>query len=135
MWDINGKSALHIASERERLDIISILVSSFCNLDILDENLFWTPLLYAINSGHKNSVRLLLSAGADPNVTTLEGQSAIMLAIILSPTIQITGYKTSTEIDYLEMVKMLLDSGADPNLRDRNGHTALMVAEYWEHLN
>ena len=63
-----------------------------------------SPLLWAAACGSSaETVRLLLEAGADPNVVgDMEGKT--------TPLISAVGEEK------LEMVKLLLDAGADPNL-------------------
>lgn len=58
-------------------------------------------------------VKLLLDAGADPNIQNSIGGTALSLA---------AGYVDD------EIVKLLLDAGADPNIRGVSGFTALMHA-------
>ena len=61
-------------------------------------------------------VRLLLEAGADPN---LRSRFAAMTALIWA------AYR-----GYTDMVKALLEGSADPNVKDRKGATALMWAAH-----
>jgi ankyrin repeat protein len=70
-----------------------------------------TPLMYAALYGDVEAMRQLLEAGADPNVASDSGSTALMLAIH-DPA------KT----------RLLLDAGANPNIRPDDGRTALIVA-------
>jgi len=71
-----------------------------------------TPLIrasfHAINNAQL--VKMLLDAGADPDIQDELGQTALMKA----------GYTGNIEI-----VKRLLNAGADPNIQDENGSTVL----------
>ena len=40
----------------------------------------WTPLMYASYMGHDTILDLLFEAGADPNIKTIHGITALMLA-------------------------------------------------------
>ena len=68
-----------------------------------------TPLLFAVRRGHRDAVRVLLRAGADPNDTAPDGTSAVTVAIINW---------------HYEVGALLLNHGADPNA-SAQGWTAL----------
>ena len=64
-----------------------------------------TPLIMASNLGYTKMVELLLSKGADPNVTN-EGFSALQYAVQ----------------GHIEIVRMLVEKGAEINKADPNGY-------------
>jgi len=70
-----------------------------------------TPLMYAVQYGDLGSVRLLLNAGADPNVRNDAGATALMWAV--------------TDPD---KTRLLVDHGADVNARSDDGRTPLLIA-------
>ena len=72
-----------------------------------------TPLLYASRAGCYECVEAMLGAGADLNVPTPEGVTALMMAI---------------DGDHNEVAKLLLARGANPQLWDWWGRTALYIA-------
>ena len=72
-----------------------------------------TALLYAVRDGCYNCVEALIGAGADVNVPTPEGVTALMLAL---------------DNDHNDVAKLLLDRGANPQLWDWWGRTALYIA-------
>ncbi len=74
-----------------------------------------TALMWAARYGDTDSIRLLLQAGADPNLsdTATTGWPAIMHAI----------HKNQSGA-----LRALLDGGADPNGKTKKGFTALMMA-------
>jgi ankyrin repeat protein/cytochrome c551/c552 len=70
-----------------------------------------TPLMYAALYGDANSVKLLLDAGADPNVRNEAGATALMWAT-----------------DDPEKTRLLLEARADANARSEDGRTPLLIA-------
>ena len=58
----------------------------------------WTPLVWAIENGHSNVVKLLISAGADVHMRDAEGNVSIHWG----------AYSGNTEI-----IKLLIGRGAD----------------------
>ena len=70
-------------------------------------------LVLASSGGRVDHVRWLLAHGANPNVVSKFGWTALMSAALQGHT---------------EIVALLLEAGADPNTRDAAGETALMYA-------
>ena len=60
----------------------------------------WPPLMHAIHKNQRESVRVLLRHGADPNYRGAHGNTPLMMA---------AGY------GYADIVRALLDGGADPD--------------------
>jgi ankyrin repeat protein len=85
-----------------------------------------TPFLRAALSGDTKVMRLLLDHGADPNMTTLAGTTALMAAAGVNWTVAQT-YTVSKEA-LLEAIKICLDRGADVNAVNSMGLTAVMGA-------
>ncbi len=74
-------------------------------------------LVTAAYEGEFDLVRLLISGGANPNVTNEHGDTAVMLA---------------AEHGYDAIVEFLLDHGAEIDVKDQDGDTALDIARYHE---
>ncbi|GLI63909.1 hypothetical protein VaNZ11_007046 [Volvox africanus] len=72
-----------------------------------------TPLLIAVENNHLGLLRVLLEAGANPNLPDTNGCTPLLAAC--------------TE-GHLEMARVLLEHGAKPNMQRRDGWTALMGA-------
>lgn len=73
-------------------------------------------IIEAAYHGHINTVKVLLQAGANPNVQNMLGETALHNAF--HP-------KTFSK----ELVSLLLDHGADVNMREKlNGYTAVHIA-------
>lgn len=73
----------------------------------------WTALLSSSAQGYPKIMKLLLDAGANPDISNVLG---------ITPLIYGSRYGN------IEIVKMLIDYGADVNLGDTHGDTALMKA-------
>jgi ankyrin repeat protein len=83
-----------------------------------------TPFLRAALSGDKATMRFLLDHGADANIATLGGTTALMAAAGVNWTVAQT-YTVSKEAQ-LEAVKICLEKGADVNATNSMGLTAVM---------
>ena len=87
---------------------------------------FATPLMRAAFSGDLELVKLLLAHGADPRITSKDGETMVEAAAGLG---FIQGYsKGRTPAERLEVVKLFVERGADVNAADDYGITPLMVA-------
>ncbi len=73
-----------------------------------------TPLIWAARLGTAEAIKVLLEAGARPNLTAADGATPLMLAT--------AGEQAS------EKIRLLLDAGADPNIIRGDGTTALIWA-------
>ncbi|HEX5228521.1 MAG TPA: ankyrin repeat domain-containing protein [Bryobacteraceae bacterium] len=87
-----------------------------------------TPFLRAAQSGDVELMKLLLQHGADPKITTANGDTALMVASGIGWVEGVT-YEWS-EAQNLEAVKLCLDLGLDPNAVDGDGRTALHGAAH-----
>ena len=85
-----------------------------------------TPFLRAALSGDTKVMRLLLERGADPNIPTLAGTTALMAAAGVNWTVAQT-YTVSKEA-LMEALKICLEHGADVNATNSMGLTAVMGA-------
>lgn len=81
-----------------------------------------TPFMRAARSGDAEMMRILLKAGADPNLTTKDGSNALMFAAGV-------GYRDKntrgTEAEALESLKICIAQGMDINQKNSKGETAL----------
>ena len=82
-----------------------------------------TPFVRAALSGDIEVMRLLLESGADPNIATTQGSTALMAAAGIN---WIPGQTfTRAEADYVEAVKLCLERGAPVNASNSLGLTAM----------
>jgi len=82
-----------------------------------------TAFIRAALSGDIEVMRLLLQHGADPNIATTQGSTALMAASGIN-WIPAQTY-TRAEADYVEAVKLCLDRGADVNATNSLGMAAI----------
>jgi len=81
-----------------------------------------TPFMRAARSGDVAAMRILLQAGADPKLTTKDGNNALLFAAGI-------GYRDKqtkgSDDDALEAVKLCLDQGLDINQANGKNETVL----------
>lgn len=81
-----------------------------------------TPFMRAARSGDAETMRVLLQAGADPKLTTKDGNNALLFAAGI-------GYRDKqtkgSEQEALEALKLCLDRGLDLNQPNGKAETAL----------
>lgn len=114
----DGRTPLTIAAELGNATLIRCLLEHGAEISrpSVQINLFGTtPLMYAAYSGDYDSVKLLLSWGANVHAKARGGNTALMSA--------------ASRGDYAS-VKLLLSWGAEVNAKTDIGVTALMRAAY-----
>jgi ankyrin repeat protein len=118
---VNGESLLHEAVCWINVDAVRLLLSRGANADALDRH-GDTPLIYAA-SRHQHDIdklygiiKLLLEAGADPNIRGSKGMTAIRWAV------------TNPSGDF-RLVRLLLQHGADPRIKNDAGGDAVNYTE------
>jgi uncharacterized protein len=97
---------LEAGSENEPggpLDAIVLLLRYGADVNRWDEDHETTPLLLAVQRNHIEAVRILLAAGADPNVRSNVGDSPL---------------RWCAEKGYLEMARLLLLCGATKTIHE-----------------
>lgn len=78
--DESGLGLIHWATDANDLDMLSLLLSSGCPVDLRDADQQQTALHYAASCGHLECVRLLLQYGADRMAKDVEDQTCIDVA-------------------------------------------------------
>jgi hypothetical protein len=121
--------------------LTKVLIQLGTNVNLQD-NEGTTALLYEMRGRHfmhtdgskanpyREVLRILLAAGANPNLTNKKKEFALALAI---PTINEIGYTNlsgprNAQIRSIESIDALLAVGADPNVRLADGLTPLIIA-------
>jgi uncharacterized protein len=81
-----------------------------------------TPFMRAARSGDATTMRILLEAGADPKLTTKDGNNALLFSAGI-------GYRDKntrgTDAEALDALKLCLDQALDINQTNAKGETAL----------
>ena len=107
-----GKTALHIAAERNAEEVMKAILELKPNVDV-ENGANWTPLLVAVGHNALRPAQLLLEAGANPNLLHSGWGTPLIAAI------------SKKQFD---MVALLLKHKADPNLANASGATPLAFA-------
>merc|ERR1719192_2450136 len=79
MKQSQGLTPLMIASKNGNRPLVQWLIGRGARLDLLDR-MFWTALMFSVDSRHGDVARLLLDTGADPDIVNKDGQTAADLA-------------------------------------------------------
>ncbi|MCT4697426.1 MAG: ankyrin repeat domain-containing protein [Candidatus Cardinium sp.] len=137
--DFLGYSPLHYAVKHAKAAIVDRLIEAKVLLDQVSVKNGNTPLLLAVERGHRKVVSLLLAAGANPNVTNHQGYTALQIAIkknkkYLVQLLLQAGAMCGTEPSPLCMaiqarslpiVQLLLQQKQMAETKDKKGYTAL----------
>jgi ankyrin repeat protein len=124
------------------IPVVRLLLDMAPRLADTVDNQRRTPLLIAVESGRRDTVRLLLDAGASPNLANNKGQTPLsstlfhgklMVQLLLSYGADINEIDSSEQgllhkavrYNCAEVIPILLEFGADPNVRDARDCTAL----------
>jgi ankyrin repeat protein len=116
---VGGMAALHYAAREGHKEAAQALVEAGADINQLNADKF-SPLLLAIINGHLDLAMYLLGHGADPNLATLSGLTALYATIDVQWAPHASYPQPSIEQEqtsYLELAKALLDHGADVNAR------------------
>jgi ankyrin repeat protein len=112
--DENGRSPLHIACEKDFMNIVTWLLVMNLRLDARDADGL-TPLHTACSEGNLDVVSLLVDHGVSVNLTDNYGNSPLLWA----------AYK-----GHLSVVTYLYQKGANLEVHDLQGNTPLHQAAY-----
>ena len=100
--------ALYWSAQRNQMNVTEYLLDNGTDVNA-SVRYYRTALSSACTQGSLSLVQLLLSRGADPNLTDGRGESPLEAALL-----------------YPEIVKSLLEAGADPNQLFASGSSALL---------
>ncbi|CAH2560049.1 Ankyrin-repeat-containing protein [Cardinium endosymbiont of Oedothorax gibbosus] len=139
--DFLGYTPLHYAAKYAKTAIVAHLVEAKAFLDQVSIRNGHTPLLLAIQRGHKRIASLLLVAGANPNIVNHKGYNALQLAIqqnrkdLVQLLLQagatcsasLSPLRMAIERGSLPIVQLLLQQKQIIETKDKKGYTEL----YW----
>jgi hypothetical protein len=121
--DAKGDTALILASQSRRLDVVRALLAAGANVNATGQ-LERTPLIALLESCSAETfevVQVLLSAKADVNFVAAADQKA-------------TALLAASRCNDPQVVRALLATGADVNAAKSDGSTALMDASFFGNL-
>eukprot|EP00729_Bicosta_minor_P006273 gene6273-24394_t len=149
----DGATALFVACESGRLDIVKLLLLNGADTAITTTDDGATPLLIAARMSNAEVMLALLEHNANPNVTGMDGVTplevvseigdlAIVQALLdqnANPNLVHFGTGstpifTASFCGFKAVVSLMLGSNADPNHRDRDGATPMMSAAKGGHV-
>jgi uncharacterized protein len=143
-FDVNtpntaGYTALMVASERGRPDIIKLLLDHKADPNAAGRD-GTTALMLAAENNQPEIVKLLIGRGADPSRQDNNGWTAVLKAAYQgnAKCIEILASHSKLELDRAllvatlmerkDAVKVLLDNGAEVDFRASDGRTPLILA-------
>ncbi len=102
--------SIHLAAGAGNIEAIKQHLAAGTDLNAKDEVAGWTPLNYAVMSGEKEAVEVLIDNGADVNVKDKYGSTPLHDASLGK---------------HNEVVELLISKGADVNAKRGDGDTPL----------
>jgi len=116
--DKNGVPMLCLAARFKHHGIVELFLEGGCDINVQSDDRGFSSLMDAAQNGDQTLLRYLLAKGADPNLASKDGQSALVIAV------------GRNDVD---TSKALLESGADPDLSDKLGLSARKYAKLFHH--
>jgi ankyrin repeat protein len=122
-----GKTALILAAEYGKIDIVNMLLEKGADINKTDAK-GKNALMFASSEGHLDVVKLLLTKNININKQTNDNKTALMMAC---------------EAGHIDVVKFLIENGADINIiyeisnnyRNKNDIKAIRFARRYGHWN
>ena len=113
MRDRAGVTLLGLAVRNHHAVIAELLVSRGASLDLQSEDRGYSALMDAVAAGNGDLSDFLLKRGANPNLVSKDGQSALIIGVGRND---------------VPVCRKLLEYGADPNQTDKLGFSARKYA-------
>ena len=115
---------LFLAIEKNDIHAVKKMLKKVADINIKNHNNI-NGLSCAVGCGHKHIIELLLSKGADPNITYNIPPEAERKGVEC-----VTNLMTAVKNGNKEVAEMLIKAGADVNAQDSDGSTALTYAVF-----
>lgn len=112
--DLKGTPLLSLAVRAQFPQIVSLLLGAGADVNRISADRGYSPLMDAAQKGDAAIVKILLAHGADPDLRSKDGQTALIIC---------AGRGDE------EMAELLVSSGADPAITDRLGMSAISYAK------
>jgi uncharacterized protein len=117
---MGGMTALLFAARDGQMAAARALIEAGADVNDAGGGEKMSPLVMAISNGHYDLGKYLLDHGADPNLASPTGLTALYATVDMqwAPYAWLPQPITAQEqINYLDLMKTLLDHGADPNAK------------------
>jgi uncharacterized protein len=142
---------LRAASAGDTTEILECLRNGSIDINYRAGGAGITPLIASADGGHLRAVSLLLERGADPNVTTTDGYSALHASAYIGDTeiskrLIAAGARVDAVMDsggtplwiaarhnHLGVITVLLQAGADRDLAPSGGRKPIEIAQNFGH--
>jgi uncharacterized protein len=111
--DKYGVPMLCVAARGKHRSVAELLLDRGAQLDLQSEDRGYSPLMDAAQAGSADLVELFIEKGANPNLTSKDGQTALVVAV---------GRNDA------DVARILVAGGADPDLADKLGLSARKYA-------
>ena len=146
--DLHDHSPLYYAVTEGKTEVVEYLCQAGANVNTLEADETWLPLIAAIRKGDETMLKLLLKHGADLDKTANDGHTPLYVAITTGQLKMVeaicwrrrrldfhweegfTPLMTAVQVGNAQVVKTLLDCGANPNMPDKTGaHYPITIAQ------
>ena len=111
--DKNGVPLICLAARKGNAEILQLLLRSGAQINQLAEDRSCSAIFDAALGNQKNIIKILIEAGADVDIQSKDGQTALVVA---------------AGSGYDEIAEMLFKAGADPDIKDCLGSSARKYA-------
>src|SRR5262249_14172134 len=149
-------SAIEELSENGPIEALVLLLRYGAHVNLTLTVPETTPLIVAVRNRQLEAARMLLAAGADPNIVTNEGHTAIILSVEqddlpMTNLLLISGAEQSLSCSggpsgmnalgraawmlNIPMIRLLLEAGADPTQRDSDDQASTECLPQRDDLN
>lgn len=148
-----GLTPLHLAARHNNCRIVDEILKKGADVDIIDRQDGWTPLMYAASNGSAQLCHILLAYGANLAKVSSDNKTPLMIAanaghydlarILLESGADVNDQSTGSPTPLLlaaaaghtHLVQLLLAHGADANVLDHRSNSALDLAAAADHLS
>lgn len=118
--DKHGVPMACLAARHRHHGIVELLLDAGASVNAQSDDRAFSPLMDAAQNGDDTLVRYLLDRGADPDLVSKDGQSALVIAVGRAD---------------LPVCASLITAGADPDLPDKLGLSARKYAQLFKHAD
>ena len=152
-FNTEGLTPLHLAARHGHCRIANDLLKSAADVDVVDQILEWTPLMYGASTGATQLCQILLSCGANVAMVSSEHETPLLIAanagnhqvahLLLDYGADVNGLDTESKTPLLlaaaagdaQLVRLLLQYGADVNVLDNRSNSSLGLAADAGHVS